>query len=137
MGYLTATQAYDPAENTRDTTPEFTTEKSSRKLKEVPIYYSNIVGSSIVDAITGAKYPWRVGSTDEQRFFRTLSTVVPHYLKRKNDSDIYNMRSANKAFYEDPYAYMRHNDIDLSDEFIKEWYTNKNTLYPGQFVYHN
>ena len=137
MGYLTASQAYDPTENTFDESQEPITEGKSRKQKEVNIYYSNIVGTSIVDAITGAKYPWRVGSTDEQRFFRTLSTVIPHYLKQKGEYAKLNTRSANKAFYEDPFAYMKHNNINLTDDFIKEWYNNKNKLYPGEFMYHN
>ena len=94
-------------------------------------------GTYIVDAITGAKAPWRVGSLDEERFFRVLSTVIPYYMKQKSDNTNLNIRSANKAFYEDPYAYMTHNDVDLSEEFIKEWYMNKNKIYPGQFVYHN
>ena len=137
MGYLTATQAYDPAENTPDATPEFSTENKKGKPKEVNIYYSNIVGTYIVDAITGAKYSWRVGSTDEERFFRTLGTIIPYYRKQKGDYATLYTHSANKAFYEDPYAYMTHNNIDLPEDFIKEWYATKNKLYPGQFVYHN
>ena len=137
MGYLTATQAYDPEENTPDMVGEPTIEKKVRKIKEVNIYYSNVVGKSIVDAITGAKYPWRTGSMDEERFFRTLSTVIPYYMKQKGDYSTLNTRSANKAFYEDPYAYMRHNNIDLSEDFIKDWYIKKNALYPGEFVYHH
>ena len=40
------------------------------------VYYSDIVGTSILDAITGVKYPYKVGSKDEKKFFKVRTTVA-------------------------------------------------------------
>lgn len=82
-------------------------------------YYTNILGQYICDAITNAKYPWKLGSFDERRFFKVTNST----------GNLYNNKS-NFAFYESPYAYMNHQNIQLDDDIIKNWYKKVNKLYP-------
>ena len=105
-------------------------------IKKQDCYYSDTVGSYIKDAITGAKHPWRVGSYDEQRFFRVIYTADSANSVRKGLYDNYSKRTSRKAFYESPYAYlhhMRHQDIELDEAIIKSWYEKLEKFYPGQY----
>jgi len=98
-------------------------------------HYSDIIGNNIVDARTGAKYPWKVGSFDERRFFIVTNTVPFHNFERKGTYDNYSRRSSCKAFYESPYAYMKHCNVELDEDFVKAWYEKKNKLYLGMYNY--
>ena len=98
-------------------------------------YYSDIIGNNIVDARTGAKYPWKVGSLDEQRFFRVVNTVPFHNYERKGTCDNYSGRSSCKAFYENPHIYMKYCNVELDESFVRSWYERKNKLYPGIYNY--
>ena len=69
-----------------------------------------MVNTYIVDAITGEKYPWKVGSKDEERFFRVTNTVNLENSYRR------------KAFYENPEAYMQHKQIILDEELVNQWH---------------
>ena len=126
MGILTVPQNFDPAENDNenDNENENPTVNTPNKSKYSQRYYSDVVSSHIVDAVTGAKYPWRVGTKNEERFFRVTNTV--------NDNN-YQGRMPRKAFYETPYAYMRHKRVVLDEAFINKWYENIEKLYPGQY----
>ena len=120
MGYLTDEQNYDPAENVYDEIKP----NSFQPKKTHKVYYSNIDGGYILDAVTGAKYPWKVGSFDEQRFFRYIDVTGR------------NGTYTQKAFFENPCAFMKHmkhNNLDLGEDYIQEWYNNINKLYPGQY----
>jgi hypothetical protein len=84
------------------------------------VYYSDIVGSPIVDAITGAKYPFKVGSTDENKFFKVRSTIA--YKNRSAKMDYLPCASVtNQAFYESPTAYMDYHCVKLSADIIDKW----------------
>jgi hypothetical protein len=98
------------------------------------VYYSDIVGDGIRDAITGARYPWKVGSFDERRFFKVRSTIAYANHKAKGVQDLCG-RSARQAFYETPFSYMNHQSVVLSDDSVKDWYNKANALYPGQYNY--
>ena len=134
MGYLTIPQNYDPTDNEHDNDhdnyhdndhsilnnkPSFSSRRKGNKC-----YYSNVVGSYIVDAITGEKFPWKVGSYDERRFFRYINTI--------NKEDPYS-RTFQKAFYENPHAFMRHTRVELDETLVNEWYDNNEKLYPGEY----
>ena len=76
MGYLTVNQAYDPRENEEEfASNNMSTKKVIHTQKRQSCYYSDIVGEYIKDAVTGAKYPWKVGSKDDERFFRVTYTT--------------------------------------------------------------
>tara|TARA_Y100000389_G_C17389464_1_gene479008 strand:+ start:190 stop:549 length:360 start_codon:yes stop_codon:yes gene_type:complete len=84
------------------------------------VYYSDIVGTPILDAITGAKYPYYVGSKDEERFFKVRSTVAYRSKNAKN-MDTGNASESNQAFYVNPIAYMEHQGADLSEDIKDKW----------------
>jgi len=90
------------------------------------IFPSNIEGNYIVNAVTGAKYPWKVGSLDDQRFFKVTDTAnnVNFY------SVDYGKRVYNKLFYESPYEYMNHRNIKLDKETINNWLIRLNKHFP-------
>ena len=92
---------------------------------------SDIVGCPVVDAITGSKYPWIVGKEDENRFFKVIDAAN----NVRFDSVDYGRKISHKLYYETPYHYMSHRNVDLPEEFIKEWYEKQNKRYPGEFVY--
>jgi hypothetical protein len=84
------------------------------------VYYSDVVGSPILDAVTGAKYPFKVGSLDEKKFFKVRSTMA--YKNRSAKTPNPTCASvANQAFYENPQSYMRHHDVVLSKEILDNW----------------
>lgn len=131
MGYLTVAQNYDPGENDDN---QYDTPNVVKKGKKALCYYSDIVGSSIVDAITGEQYPWRVGSFDEQRFFKVMDTTNTGELSKKGSSGSYYGRNSRKAFYENPHAYMRYKRMELNEDLVKNWYDKVNRLYPGEYI---
>ena len=132
MGILTDTKAFNPIENDYDQQNETTNvnvninRKSKNKFYRRQCYYSDVVGDYILDAVTSAKYPWKVGSLDERRFFKVKDTT---------QRDYYDGRGPRTMFYENPYAYINHARIsDLDEELIQKWYANVKKLYPGQYT---
>ena len=123
-------QVFDTRHN--DVEPQKTQVMAVKRKKE---YYSDIPGDYIVDAKTGAKYPWKVGSFDEQRFFRVTNTVPIQNFERKGTHNSYVGRSGSKAFYENPHVYMKYCKVELDEEYVKSWYEQKNRLYPGMYNY--
>ena len=85
-------------------------------------YYSDIVGDYIKDAITGAQHPWRIGTINEERFFRVVITCpsVDGYRKGRYDTSF--GRGTHKAFYDSPEAYMKHNHCALDNVVIEAWH---------------
>ena len=82
------------------------------------IFYSNVVGGPIVNAVTGAKYPWEVGSLNEKRFFKVTSNTA--YGQKKGDH-LLGSNQAGVAFYENPEEYMKFTGCKLSDEIVETW----------------
>ena len=84
------------------------------------VYYSDVVGSPILDAITGAKYPYKVGSYHEKKFFKVKSTTAYRNTHSKLQYPATHTL-CNQAFYENPTAYMNHLKVELSDDIIETW----------------
>ncbi len=127
MGYLTVSQTYDPYDNDGDNESiegEFYVTKNKKE------YYSDVIGDYIVNAITNAKYPWRVGTCDERRFFKVTNTVQNISMERKGTYDNWEGRTSRKAFYENPHAYMKHCNVTLDEDFVKAWYNRVNQEFP-------
>jgi len=80
------------------------------------VYYSDIPGEFINDAITGATTQWKVGSKDEEKFFRVIITSNP---SRKKNLEM--TRDIHKSFYDSPKAYMDHHKCDLDEDLVKDW----------------
>jgi len=135
MGYLTVSQSYDP-NDTMENEQSLIPTRSSQNTKKQNCYYSDVVGEYIKDAVTGAKYPWRVGSIDEQRFFRV--TYTRGYIDPSRKSEYNNSmgRSSKKAFYENPEAYLNHvkYNVVLDRDIIDNWYAKMEKLYPGRYI---
>jgi hypothetical protein len=96
-------------------------------------YSSDVMGAPILDAVTGAKYPWNVGEVEENRLFKVIDTANEVGWKSKQ----YGCRISHKLYYQTPYEYMKHRNIELNEEFIKNWYDKQNEKYPGKFIYVN
>jgi hypothetical protein len=100
------------------TMPEMEVDRAYQPYKKV--YYSDVVGSPILDAVTGAKYPFKVGSVDENKFFKVRSTTA--YKNRSAKSTYPTCASVtNQAFYENPQSYMSHHSAVLSKEILDKW----------------
>lgn len=78
------------------------------------VYYSDVQGGSIKDAITGEIFPWKVGSTDEQRFFK----VKDNSLLNKFDGTY---QEGHTMYFKNPDEYMSFNNLNLDAEIIEEW----------------
>jgi hypothetical protein len=81
------------------------------KRLKVELYTSGDMGSNIRDAETGEYYKYKVGSLDEQLFFKV--TMATGECKSLNGSNI--------LFYTSPYQFMSHQNEDISDEVIEKW----------------
>jgi len=81
-------------------------------------YYSNVDGNYIHDAITNARYPWKVGSLNERRFFKVIDCAGNNNL--------------GFAYYESPEAYMNHMNVELDEDIIDRWNKRMVKLYSNQ-----
>ncbi len=95
-----------------------------RKRAAVRVFPSNVVGQRITNAMTGSQYDYKVGSNEELRLFRVITSQPFH--KHVNlvgdevvDADGYQV---NKLFYDTPEQYEKHKRTTLSDEVKKQWY---------------
>ena len=86
-------------------------------------YSSNIFNAPIVNAITGVKYPWKVGSKDEGRLFKMVDATgtcdAEGKLYRKKD--IVTCRETNHLYYDTPEQCMRHLKVSFNADWIQQW----------------
>ena len=78
------------------------------------VYYSDIQGTLIKDAITGEILPWKVGSFDEVRLFK----VKDNSLLNKFDSTY---QESHTMYFKSPHEYMEFNSTNLDLEIIENW----------------
>ena len=91
-------------------------------------YPSNVEGQQIVDAVTGAVYPWRVGTYEEKRFFKVVDASD---IMESNGKRSYNKRTSNFLYYQYPESYMKHKNVLLEESFITDWYNKYNLIFPN------
>ena len=96
-------------------------------------YPSNVEGQRIVDAVTGAEYPWSVGSYEEKRFFKVMDTSD---IMESNGKRSYNKRTPNFLYYQSPESYMKHKNVILEESVITDWYNKYNLLFPNDVFDH-
>jgi hypothetical protein len=89
-------------------------DKKTKKFVEVGVYSSGMSGSLIRNAETGEYYKYKVGSNDEDLFFKTVNSTGelscgPIIL-----------------FYNSPQHYEKHQYLFISDETKKTWENKKN-----------
>jgi len=87
--------------------------RADGKLKRTKIefYTSSEIGNRIRDAETGSYFNDRVGSANEDLYYKVgLAT-----------GECKSANSSSTLFFTSPYSYMRHMHITLSSEMIKKW----------------
>lgn len=82
---------------------------------KISLYTSCGYGNFIRDAETGAYYKNKVGTLDEDLFFKVKFATGE--LKSSNDSST--------VFYSSPYNYMKHLRCEVSQDTIKNWETRR------------
>lgn len=89
------------------------------KRSKIDLYASGGIGSQIRDAETGEYYSYKVGSLDEELFFKiSLAT-----------GECKNQLGSSTFFYHSPEQYMAHLMIDddvISEEIMNNWRIQKN-----------
>lgn len=96
----------------------YVTESGRVKRDKIDLYASGGVGSQIRDAETGEYSSYKVGTLDEELFFKvSLAT-----------GECKNQLGSNTFFYHSPEQYMAHLmvDDDISSEIINSWRARKN-----------
>jgi hypothetical protein len=73
------------------------------------IYSSGDIRSSIRDAITGSYYPTKVGSKEEEQFFKVTISTGSLQGQRKN------------FYFKSPMDYERHMQTTLNQKTKEEW----------------
>jgi hypothetical protein len=81
------------------------------KKKKIEFYTSGDRGTRIRDAITGIYYTDKVGSFNENKFFKV--SLATGQCRSKNGS--------HTLFYTTPQQHMTHFAIQLNPEFIQKW----------------
>jgi hypothetical protein len=97
------------------------TTKEQKKLGRRRYFPSNVQDSFIVNAETGVKYTFRVGSNDSRCLFKMVDTTG---VCDKNGFEInprdasYPNRNPNHIYYDSPEQFMRHQRTTLDPELI-------------------
>jgi hypothetical protein len=98
----------------------YVTDSGRIKRAKIELYASGGVGSQIRDAETGEYYSHKVGSLDEELFFKICIAT--------GECSRGNKLASNTFFYSSPEQYMAHLlvDDDISEEIIDKWRERKN-----------
>jgi hypothetical protein len=91
------------------------TENGTTKNKKLEVYASGDTGSNIRDAITGSYYNLKVGSDDEDYFFKVRMSTGE--LKTKNNSTL--------LFFNTPNEYERYLNTTINQDTINKWEEKK------------
>jgi len=89
-------------------------DKKTQKFFEVGVYSSGMSGSLIRNAETGEYYKYKVGSNDEDLFFKTVNSTG-----ELSCGPI-------TLFYNSPEHYEKHQNLFVNDETKKIWEIKKN-----------
>ena len=102
-----------------------TQETSLKTMRKPRRYSSNPNGQFAVNAITGEKYPYRVGTYDALRLFRVQDTTSTYNSDGKviksGDRSTSHSREPKFLYYDGPKDYMAHNNITLNQQYIEKW----------------
>lgn len=104
--------------------------------KRVRDYYpSNSDGHYIVNAITGVRYPWKVGTYESYRLYKVTDATgfsdKYGYRIQKNDEPNYD---PNFLYYDSPEQASKHLRIKISPQEALEWHNRYKRLFPnGEF----
>jgi len=87
----------------------------TKKVK-VDVYTSGGIGSNIRDAETGQYYPDKVGSLNEELYFKVALAT----------GECSSINGSNTLFYMSPQHYMTHQSCIVSPYIISKWETTRN-----------
>ena len=93
-------------------------------------YYPTQSYGTIVNAYTGATYPYKQGSYNELRLYKIVDTrgCYDEHGSKLTRFDPVN-RTPNFLYYDSPEQCMRHLHIKMAPDRIKKWYSEKNRLF--------
>jgi len=94
---------------------------------------SNTPETYAVNAVTGVKYSFRVGSFDSLRSFLvvdTRTTCDNKGLVIKNNNKDADVGHSNWLYYDNPEQYMQHRKVSLDDAVVQAWHKRVNILFP-------
>lgn len=109
----------------QDNVEESSVDERQNRKKRSPYYTSNTQGAFIVNAITGVEYPWRIGSKDGRRLFRSVDTTGTRDkqgFKLKVTSPDFPNPNPNNYYYDSPQQFMQHQKMKLNPELIEKWH---------------
>ena len=115
-------------------------------VETIRLYYpSNLMGRPIRNAVTGARYPWRVGSKESKLLFRVIDSTSNcdkngYVITNANVKDLNSTapadakkmvysRDPNHCYYESPHQYMQHHNISLNSNLILDWKNKTDMLH--------
>tara|TARA_Y100001958_G_C21245603_1_gene575399 strand:- start:4215 stop:4649 length:435 start_codon:yes stop_codon:yes gene_type:complete len=88
-------------------------------------YPSNVMNQIIVNAVTGVKYPYRVGTKDALRLYKVTDTTgcFSSKGKKKNTDDLKEgqEKDPNHYYFDNPAEYMQARSFDRHPESCDEW----------------
>ncbi len=91
-------------------------EKNEKEPVKIELYSTSLTpGNKIRDAITGMRYNERVGSNNEDLYFKVRMTTI------------HDAKNVITLFYNSPEEYERHQYVNISDEIKRKW-RNKNKI---------
>ena len=102
--------------NGKTNTGDNDSQGSNDKKKFRGPYSSNVFNTPIVNAITGAKYPWTVGSFGESFLWKVANTT-------KFEPKLY--------FYDSPEQYEEHRRVKIDPEAKTAWHRYQQRLGSG------
>lgn len=106
------------------------------QVKRVRAYYpSNYDAHYIVNAMTGVRYPWKVGSYQSYRLYKVTDATGFNdregYRLQKNDEPNY---EPNFLYYDSPEQAAKHLRIKLVPQEALAWHNRYKQLFPdGEF----
>ena len=128
-----AQEAWSPADHFETFNEENVANKSHRS-KRRKYYPSNKSQSFIRNAATGETYPYRIGSWDQTRLYKTVDATgtcdTEGYITSRREPTNPN---PNHLFFDSPEECMRHMRITISPERVKQW----REKVKSQFVEHS
>lgn len=102
------------------------------RTKKRQYYPSNKDGYYIVNAVTGHRYPWKVGSYNSYRLYKVTDSTGFNdrdgYRIQKNDDPNY---EPNFLYYDSPEQASKHLRTKLDPRVALEWHNQYNIRFPN------
>ena len=93
-------------------------ENGNMKMTKMNVYVSGSMGSYIRDAITGRYYNCKVGSKEEDQFFKT----------RVCSGELFNRNNSNLLFFKNPHEFERYFNVTLDNKTMNNWNAKKTLI---------